>query len=403
MSPHFNMHLGAYVVLTALAGCSQVSRIAPVGADVARVVAGVPRLSEADEVKLAQHSVAEFERGATLSSDPLLEAYVTQVMQRIVAVANPRSYQYRVKVIDDPTINAFTFGGGFIYFYSGLLARLENEAQFAMIMGHEIAHVTERHVPRGMQGRYGAAILIELARATSVGEGVVSGSALEKARDYMHNAAQFGHNRSLENEADAVGLGYMTKAGFDPTLAAGAFQMLLDEHGDPPAARQFFYGSHPTNRERITKLGTLAAELPSRASGSENTRGASDEYQRRTRTLVVKTAIDDFEKKRFRTASKLLLRTLPWSEGDPVPSYYLGLIALETGGVAGADSGLRYLRISVSADSTYAPAVRELGVAYYRKGEKSRSIAAFEQYLLLAPKADDAARVSEMIRELRRG
>lgn len=374
---------------------SSVEQALPGSTAALAVVTERPRLTDADEERLAQQSALEFEAAAPLRADPLLEQYLTAVVQRIAAVAEPRPFVYRVRVVDDPGVNAFTFGGGLLYLHLGLLARMENEAQLAMILAHEIAHVTERHIPEGIEGRYG----IRTAGRLVGGESATDSSAIQ-AYAYTMGAVTNGHGRRQEAQADEVGLDYLVRAGYDPREAPRAMAKLYEEHGDPSPARNFFYGDHPTSRARMERLTELVAGAYA-AQAAEGGRAVnSDEFRRRTRTAVIEAGVLDYEEKRFRTARAMFEKVLPLSAGDPVPHYYLGKILLETGGDVG--EAVAHLSRAVAADEGFAPARRELGLAHYRRGEGERAAAELERYLELQPDAEDAAAIRETIAELRR-
>jgi predicted Zn-dependent protease len=198
---------------------------------VGTAVLKAPTFTDADELRLAQATAKKVEAENKVWSDPLLEAYLTQIMEKIVAVAKPRPWPYRVKVINQADPNAFTPGGGLVYIHAGLLARMESEAQFAMILAHEVAHVTEGHVIEGVKARYGIQLLGQLAAVAAGQTGVLPPGMLQLIYDYSMNAAINGHGRSREAEADEIGLGYLVKAGWDPREASKAFEALLRESG----------------------------------------------------------------------------------------------------------------------------------------------------------------------------
>jgi regulator of sirC expression with transglutaminase-like and TPR domain len=91
-----------------------------------------------------------------------------------------------------------------------------------------------------------------------------------------------------------------------------------------------------------------------------------------------------------------------WQD-DPVPQYYLGKIALETSATPDAvDVAIAHFQGAIKADARYAPAYRDLGLAYYRKGDRPKAIASLEEYLVRDPKAADAAQIKTTIEELKR-
>ncbi len=375
------------------------------GLGLGKAVVDRPKFTDEDEARMAQANAQKFEAENKIWDDLLLEQYMTELTQRIVAVARPRPFAYRTRVVADSTVNAFTFGGGLLYFYAGLVARMENEAQLAMVMAHEVAHVTERHVPGGIERTYGIQLLGNLAVAAGSATGTLplQGEALEKTFEYTMNAAVNGHGRGQESEADEVGLEYMVKAGYDPREAPRTFEQLLKEYGDQKPLVNFFYGSHPTNVARIERTGELVRTKYADDVAERRLVTNSEEFKRRTRELVVAVGRLDYEGKRFNTAAAMFDKAIRAWGGDPVPHYYLGRIRLETGaGAAAIDSAIRHFEDATKADAGYAPAYRELGLAYYRKRERQKAIAALERYLALDPKAEDASRIRASIAELKR-
>jgi predicted Zn-dependent protease len=363
-----------------------------------------PSFTDADEERMAQANAQKFEAKNQIWKDPLLETYITDIQQRIVAVSKPRPFTYRARVVSDASVNAFTFGGGLLYYHAGLIARMENEAQLAMVMGHETGHVTERHVPRGIERAYGIQLIGQLAVTAGAVTGTrppIPGAALDKAYEYSMNAAINGHGRGLETEADEIGLDYMVKAGYDPLEAPRTFEQLLKEYGDQSPVVNFFYSNHPSNVERIEKTTQLAKSKYANGSGGRRLVN-TEEFKRRTREVVIAVGRLDYEGKRFNTATAMFQKAIRAYEGDPVPHYYLGKISQETGRGQAIDRALGHFNDAIKADAQYAPAYREMGLAYYRKNERQKAIQALERYLALDPKAKDAAEIRKAITELRR-
>jgi predicted Zn-dependent protease len=394
-----------------IAGCAgggsplaQLGQHASTGLGVLKSVAERPSFTDTDEERMAQANAQKFDVTNAMWDDPLLDAYVTDIAQRLVAVAKPRPFPYRTRVVRDPSVNAFTFGGGLVYVHAGLLARMDNEAQLAMVLGHEIAHVTERHVTKGIEATYGIQLLGQLAMtaASTTVPVSVPPEALQKAYEYTMNAAISGHGRSRENEADEIGLDYMVRVGYDPREAPRTFEQLLKEYGDQAPLANFFYGNHPTNVSRIERTtGLLTSKYSDRLAGDRVIVNTT-QYRQRTREIVVAVGQLDYERSRFKTATAMFQKAIQTGVSDPVPHYYLGKIAVETGGVDGLDRGITSLGNATKVDTRYAPAYRELGLAYYRKGNRREAISALERYLVLDPHATDAARIRASIAEIKR-
>ena len=161
------------------------------------------------------------------------------------------SYEWELAIFDQQPVNAFVLPGGKISVYKGLLAVTKNDAQLAAVMGHEVAHVTERH-PAERMAR---------TKATQVGVGVLSGIvggtpiAARSASTALQIGAQLGlllpFNRGQENEADEVGLLYMARAGFDPRESIKLWQNMQDSKDNEPPE---FMSTHPSSDTRIDRL-----------------------------------------------------------------------------------------------------------------------------------------------------
>src|SRR3990170_3267566 len=138
--------------------------------------------------------------------------------------------------MSDPTLNAFAMPNGHVYVHTGLLARLDDEAQLAMILGHEMTHVTHRHALKFNRDATNKQILYTiLSVAASIGVAL---------------AAINGYGRDLEREADAEGMKRLVRAGYDPKEAAKVFELLRSEGKDRGTLETFFFGSHPRSEER---------------------------------------------------------------------------------------------------------------------------------------------------------
>jgi beta-barrel assembly-enhancing protease len=360
-----------------------------------------PKFTDEDEGRMAQAQAQKFDAEHKMWPEPLLETYLTGIVQKLVAQAKPRPFPYRVRVVSDASLNAFTFGGGLLYVHAGLIARMENEAQLAMVLGHEIAHVTERHVTKGIEQAHNAQLIGSTAAVAGASTGVLpSGELLQSAYQATMNAAVNGYGRSQEREADRIGMDYMVKAGYDPREGPITFELLLKEHGDQPRLVNFFYGSHPANVDRYETLSALVKEKYARDLKEKRLTVNTEEFKRVTRSVVIATGRLDYEGRRFHTAQAMFEKAIRAWQDDPEPHYYLGKIALETS--ADVDAAIRHLESSIKADANFAPAYRELGLAQYRKGDRAAAVASLERYLTFEPKPQDAKQIEATVAELKR-
>lgn len=363
-------------------------------------LANAPSVNDAEEERLAQQSATRFESENRLWNDPRLESYVSSVAQRIAAKANPRPFSYRVRIVNATELNAFTFGGGLLYLNAGLLARLENEAQLAFVLGHEIAHVTERHIPKGIETAYNAAAFGKLARDAVANKGWVAPEAVDAFYPHALGFVVHGHGRGLESEADRLGLDYMLRAGYDPRQAEGALQQLLREFGDPPALENAFYGDHPATTTRLEHVRELLAKDHAGVISCEPLAVVRQEYAHNTRQIALAVGKLDRERGRLRTAVALFERAVEGDANDPRARYELGRVLFEIGGQAELTAAVEHLSEAVRLAPRYAAAHRELGLALLRSGNGESAGAEFGTYLDLATDAPDRQRVQDYIDEI---
>ena len=174
-----------------------------------------------------QQIVAQF---GLYAEDPELTAYVERIAQDVLqtsAYTDPstpvevRNTPFVFRVLDSPVVNAFALPGGFIYVTRGLLSYLENEAQLAVVLGHEVGHVLGRHSSEqaaraqlNQFGLIGAAVL-----GGVVGGGNVAQGILEYGSTGVQ-LLQLKYGRGAEREADMAGVAYAEFAGYDAAEAA---------------------------------------------------------------------------------------------------------------------------------------------------------------------------------------
>ncbi len=407
------------------AGCRS-TRVPPVGAE-------GPSFRPANDERRLWDQAKEEERKlrdkATLYQDPILEDYLNQMADRLAPpeVKGQEAIRIRVFPIKDPTLNAFTYPTGSIYVHTGLLARLENEAQLAVVLGHEMTHATHRHALEFERSARNKAIGFSIASiATSI---VIAERAGEKAQRgdwrgaYVLNqvgnilvglglqlgfiAAVNGFGRELEREADEVGLERTVAVGYDPRQGPRVFELLKDDRGDDPRLEVFFFGSHPRLDERISDMKGLVSTRYGGAGG-ERTVTDTREFQMRMRVLVRDDAAENLRIGRFGNAEAELKKVLDLTPNDPVAHYLTGQIiekrSAEAKDRAAADRQLdRALEAYEEAarlDPGYADPYRAIGILRYKNGEKEEALRAFHRYLELKPDAPDARQIKDYILEL---
>ena len=198
------------------------------------------------EVAIGARMAEEVEAAETVLADTAWQTYVAQVGRRIVAVCDRTDIQYHFTVIESDQVNAFAAPGGWIYIYTGLLVRMENEAELAAVLAHEVSHVVARHGIKRLQAAMGVTLAYRLVFGEDASE------ALEAAVGIGMGLLFAGYSRDAEREADRFGLEYMVRAGYDPEGAVTMFEKLA-AMGDAESGNVFeaLARSHPETQERI--------------------------------------------------------------------------------------------------------------------------------------------------------
>ncbi|MDX5362750.1 MAG: M48 family metalloprotease [Pseudazoarcus pumilus] len=196
--------------------------------------------------------------------DVEVEDYVGSIGRRMVAVGPQPDREFEFFVINNPQINAFALPGGYIGIHSGLLLTAETESEFASVMGHEIAHVTQRHIAQlfGKQGQSMAMLLGSLLVGVLAAN---SNPQLAEAAIVAGQAGaiqqQLGYSRAFEREADRIGLQLLERAGFDPRGMPGFFARLQRETRIYESDLPGYLRTHPMTQERFADMQNRVAQM----------------------------------------------------------------------------------------------------------------------------------------------
>jgi predicted Zn-dependent protease len=398
-------------------------------------------LFEAARVKVRQHapgsSFAEHLNRSSLKEAEKLDAsdkilkdeavtdYVGRVGMSLIPDYAARESRFSFEIVRDPTLNAFALPSGAIYVHSGLLARLDNEAQLGIVLGHEISHVTQRHGQR--QYKAGMTTMIPAQIGTVLLGFQIGRRTSNPFQQFMValglniglSAAVNGYGRGLEDQADRVGLRYAVEAGYDPLQGPPIWDTFNDVVGDEGKVENFLYGDHSTNAARKGNLEQeidrhygspgeidLAGESGSASQPALKTRLVNEDlYQRTMLNLTRENAIEDFNLERYHLASKGFERVLRYRPGDPVAHHYTGRIILATdeSSEASGRAVAEFLKaISIAPD--YPDVHRDLGLLYARIGRGADAAAHLGRYLEIAPpEAKDRKEVEKALRKIEAG
>ena len=266
------LHTGFLVLVTAIAcaGCAtnpatgkrQISFVSP--------SKEVEMGREADPAVIEQYG---------LYGDSAVAKYVDSVGQRLASVSELPALSWHFRVLDSPVVNAFAIPGGYIYITRGILAYLNSEAQLAGVLGHEIGHITARHSAQ------------QITKSQIAGVGLLAGAVFVGAlRPYAGLAGQglqllfLKYSRDNESQADELGVGYATRAGYDPRVIPTTYAMLKrvgERQGDQLPG---FLSTHPDPGDREIRTSQLARAAV--AGGRRDLTIGSERYRARVEGIV---------------------------------------------------------------------------------------------------------------------
>ncbi|MCX5876881.1 MAG: M48 family metalloprotease [Deltaproteobacteria bacterium] len=262
-------------------------------------------MSEQEEVSLGKKAFPEaIQRMQGEYDDQRLKEYITAVGMRLAKVSHRPNLAYTFKVVNDSSPNAFAMPGGNIAITRGLLVALENEAQLAAVLGHELGHVTARHsvqnLQRGMLLNMGLQVLAVSSSGTSYSgvarqAGQLAGSILDSS-----------YSREQEREADRLGIDYMVKAQYSPKGAVELQEFLAKKSGEGESKwMQGLFRTHPFSKERMSDNQYYIDSKYSWAVNDEAYVSVAGDFQRAMAPLMkTKEAYGDYDKAREKEQSK---------------------------------------------------------------------------------------------------
>jgi predicted Zn-dependent protease len=391
--------VGLVIVALAVSACA--TRVVPIGAD------GQAFIPDDDERGLwarAQREAEAILKRVRLYDDPALTDYLSGLLERLSpetlrAAGGP---EMRVSVVRDPALNAFAWPDGRLVVHTGLLAAVESEAQLALILAREVAHVVRRHAL--VAARAGQAQPMPYAGAVPLS--ATGAAILGTSAPLARLAAITGYGDRAEAEADGDGLAALARGGWDVAHATAVYEALGGDAAGRGAVEIFLLGTPARLHARADALRALLAS-PAVGAGGLVT---SEAFEAQRVGVSRENAVEDIGLGRFALARRQLDRVLAAAPADATGHVYLGdLHRLQAQRAASAperdaelEAAQRSYASALALDPARADVHRQLGLLYFQQRDTARARAELEEYLRRAPDAGDAARVAEYVRALGR-
>lgn len=277
---------------SALSGCAS----SPVGSG--SILVGMSE--EEEKATDRQVSPQQFSQDLGAVQDGMLNQYLAEVGHRLDSKSHRPQMPYSYRALNANYVNAYTFPGGAMGVTRGILVDLDNEAELAALLGHELGHVNARHAAQ----RQGTAMVTQAAMTgvNIIGTVAGYGGLTDLGTQLGASVLLSSYSRDNEREADALGQEYMVRAGYPASGMVGLQQLLVDQQKESPGMLQTMFSTHPMSSERRD----TARQMAEGKYAASNTRDAGRErFMDNTAALRrIKPTIDACQKGEVAMAGK---------------------------------------------------------------------------------------------------
>ena len=257
--------------------------------------------TQADEKRIIKRSkefTTVLDKHENTIHEDTINTYPNDILKSLLKddkLYHDNNINFSVKIIKNPTLNAFALPDGSIYLHTGIISKMENEAQLAMLIGHEMSHVTHRHSLQKHRNQKDNATVFEIFRTLTIGLdfGLIS--------TLLYNSSISGYSQDKENEADLEGMHQVIAAGYDPKEAAKLFDIMLKDIELNDIKEPYFFSSHPKVKDRITSTSTIISEKYPNITG----RIGTNQFQQYIKPILEENIELDLKLKRFKSAKSI--------------------------------------------------------------------------------------------------
>jgi predicted Zn-dependent protease len=279
-------------------------------------------VSEEQEIQIdKQYSPYQFSTDYGVSQDRGLNRYIDQIGKKMAAKTHRTQMPYNFHVVNATYVNAYAFPGGSIACTRGILLSLENEAELAALLGHELGHVNARHTASSMSKGMLTQSIVGGLSAVAATQGAAFGSLASQLGQIGGGALLAHYSRDNERQADALGMEYMVATGYSPEGMVGLMEMLQNMGKTKPSAIELMFSTHPMSDERYQTAVTTAQTAYKTAKNNPVYR---ERYMDNTAKLRrQRRAVEELQKgekkigeKNYAAADRHFRKALKWAPND---------------------------------------------------------------------------------------
>lgn len=341
--------------LLSLAGCSSAS-LAPIGQ-----VGFQPEEDEARLWKESQELQRRFDRSGLVYEDVPVTAYVNQVAFKIIPESATKQINFEIKVLKHPTPNAFALPHGAFYIHTGMLARMENEAQLAAVIGHEVSHILRRHTVQTFRTAKQAAAFGSTLGVIAAPAGVY-GLPVLLLGGVGTLAAVSGYSQSLEEEADTEGMRLMVNAGYHPREAVKIIENVKRYIEQAEINEPFFFSTHPRLEERKTSYQRLLDTEFRNRTGWQG----KDVFMATVTRAILQNALLEIARGRYPSAQESIGMCLQLEPNNSEAHFSLAELFRQRGLEGDPGNAEKEYLIVIDLEPQFAESHRGLGLIYFK-------------------------------------
>lgn len=220
------------------------------------------------EASIGEQVMTSIRRSAPQVQDPLVYDYLYSVIYRLVPSAPLDNRNLKLVLIDSPALNAFAVPGGVVGVNGGLFLSATTEQQFASVLAHELAHLSQRHFARRMEQQETSApltlagmiagIVLSAVTQSDIGIAAIAGTQAMAIQNML------SYSRAHEQEADRVGLDILANAGLDPRGMPEMFEIMMRQNRLQGNKMPEYLSTHPLTQSRVSDTQNRAEQYPSK-------------------------------------------------------------------------------------------------------------------------------------------
>jgi predicted Zn-dependent protease len=325
--------------------------------------AGGGLISEQQESDIGRQVMMSIRRSAGQIEDPLVYDYLSAMVYRLVPSAPLNSRNLTLALIDSPDINAFAVPGNIVGVNGGLFLNAQSEQQFASVLAHELAHLSQRHFARRLEQQQMSApltiagmvagIILSAVTQSDIGIAAIAGTQAMAVQNML------AYSRSHEQEADRIGMEILADSGMDPGGMPEMFEIMMRQNRMQGNRVPEYLSTHPLTQSRVADTRSRAEQYP------EGEFADSTEYHLIRARLQVRYARS--AQLAVETFSSYLEQATP--EYENAVRYGLAVALINNNQPQKAETGLRQLLEDSPGRITYQVTLAEALMAQENFGE----------------------------------